>query len=249
MRKFIFVFLAISVLFLANFALAKIDNSSKYYQIYLEKKDDQAIKRGVVVRTGPKEVSTDQKNAVAILYSFNNEELVSTTFDLPEEGKNLSLEIPYYNLGKEVVILSTSGEEVLKVSVAAFAKTCEDGTCQGHESYYTCSQDCPSGSRDGFCDSVKDGICDKDCLPENLDPDYPECPAKAENTNTNSTNKLNIIERSNNDDQSEQLNSAEDNKSSQGKSYLGIVIGFIVLVLIVIIVLVIRNMNRGEEEN
>ena len=165
MRKFLFVFLAISVLFLANFALAKIDNSAKYYQIYLEKKDDQITKRGVVVRAGTTEVIAEQKNAVARLYSFKNEELVVTNFDLPGEGENMSLEMPYYNLGKEVVILNTNGEEVLRVDVAAFAKTCEDGICQDHESYYTCSQDCPSGGADGFCDSVKDEICDE----ENID--------------------------------------------------------------------------------
>jgi hypothetical protein len=238
----------------ADFALAKIDNSAKYYQIYLENKDDQITKKGVIVRTGPKEVSTEQKSAVATLYSLNNDELSSTSFDLPGEGKSITLEMPYYNLGKEVVILSIRGEELLRVSVAAFAKSCEDGVCQDHESYYSCSQDCSSGGSDGFCDSVKDGICDKDCLPKNLDPDYPDCPGQIEdkntnNTNTNSQQKPNIVDRNDNSNQGEQLNKDKVNADMDGNkstSYLGIVVGFIVLVLIVLIVLVVKNMNKEE---
>ena len=32
------------------------------------------------------------------------------------------------------------------------------------ESFNNCPQDCPSGGRDGFCDGLKDKICDPDCL-------------------------------------------------------------------------------------
>ena len=32
------------------------------------------------------------------------------------------------------------------------------------ENYKTCPQDCPSGSKDGYCDAVPDGKCDPDCL-------------------------------------------------------------------------------------
>lgn len=45
---------------------------------------------------------------------------------------------------------------------------CGDNLCEPNydENYKTCSQDCPSGSKDGYCDKVKDGICDPDCKPE-----------------------------------------------------------------------------------
>ncbi len=42
------------------------------------------------------------------------------------------------------------------------------------ENYFTCSQDCPSGSADGVCDLIKDKICDPDCTPGS-DPDCIEC--------------------------------------------------------------------------
>jgi hypothetical protein len=252
MRKLIFASLAISVMFLANFALAKIDNSAKYYQIYLEKQDDQVVKKGVVVRAGSKEVSVEQKSAVATLYSFNNEELISTTFDLPLDGASTSLELPYYELGEEIIILKTTGEEVLRVNVAAFAKTCDDGICQNHESYYTCKEDCPSGIADGFCDTIQDNICDKDCLPESLDPDYPDClgkaPERIDNINTDTTNQLNIVERNDAvNNQTEQLTRVEDDVNNQKKPFLAIVIGLIVLVLIVVVILVVKNMNKEDQ--
>lgn len=47
---------------------------------------------------------------------------------------------------------------------------CGDGSCAIGEDYQTCSEDCPSGSMDAYCDGVEDGICDPDCTPE-TDPD------------------------------------------------------------------------------
>lgn len=43
------------------------------------------------------------------------------------------------------------------------------------ENYFTCSEDCPSGSADGVCDLEKDGVCDPDCTRES-DPDCKEKP-------------------------------------------------------------------------
>lgn len=44
----------------------------------------------------------------------------------------------------------------------------ENGICEPEngENYGTCPQDCPSGSKDNYCDKVEDGICDPDCLIE-----------------------------------------------------------------------------------
>ncbi|MEM3370531.1 MAG: hypothetical protein QXW00_00320 [Candidatus Woesearchaeota archaeon] len=47
---------------------------------------------------------------------------------------------------------------------------CGNSVCDPTETYLSCPQDCKSGSRDGYCDMVKDGICDPDCAP-NKDPD------------------------------------------------------------------------------
>ncbi len=47
----------------------------------------------------------------------------------------------------------------------SFAETtCGDGVCGIPENHPSCPQDCRSGEEDGYCDAVKDGICDPDCL-------------------------------------------------------------------------------------
>ncbi len=48
---------------------------------------------------------------------------------------------------------------------------CGNGLCEEGENYLNCRKDCPSGSYDGYCDAVKDGICDPDCRPG----DDPDC--------------------------------------------------------------------------
>ncbi len=47
---------------------------------------------------------------------------------------------------------------------------CGDGICESFESYKNCPRDCPSGGEDGYCDKVKDLICDPDCK-QGEDPD------------------------------------------------------------------------------
>ena len=60
---------------------------------------------------------------------------------------------------------------------------CGDGICSSclnaadrHacENYDSCSEDCPSGGMDYFCDGEKDGICDPDCKEE----EDPDCESK-----------------------------------------------------------------------
>jgi hypothetical protein len=41
-----------------------------------------------------------------------------------------------------------------------------DKICNGFENYLSCPEDCPSGSRDNYCDKILDGICDPDCAKE-----------------------------------------------------------------------------------
>jgi putative hemolysin len=57
--------------------------------------------------------------------------------------------------------------EVTKLMKLSFQEgTCGDGKCVLGENYQNCAKDCPSGSRDGYCDGVSDRICDPDCQAE-----------------------------------------------------------------------------------
>jgi putative hemolysin len=62
--------------------------------------------------------------------------------------------------------------EVTKLMGLSLQETkCGDGTCGIPENYATCPADCPSGGWDGYCDGVKDGKIDPDCV-EGEDPDW-----------------------------------------------------------------------------
>ena len=66
------------------------------------------------------------------------------------------------------------GEEIEVTELMGFnfeESTCGDGICGFPENSSTCSQDCPSGEYDAYCDGIKDGKCDPDCAPE----DDPDC--------------------------------------------------------------------------
>lgn len=54
---------------------------------------------------------------------------------------------------------------VVKLMNLSFEETfCGDNVCGFPENYFTCPQDCPSGSFDGICDSIEDDKCDQDCI-------------------------------------------------------------------------------------
>lgn len=62
--------------------------------------------------------------------------------------------------------------EVTELMGLSFEETvCGDGNCGFPENFAGCPQDCPSGGSDAYCDGVRDGIVDPDCL-EGYDPDY-----------------------------------------------------------------------------
>lgn len=69
---------------------------------------------------------------------------------------------------------------------------CGDGVCNADENYLKCSFDCPSGGNDDYCDSVKDGICDSDCL-QGADQDCVEPENKTSVQNTSASGCGNTI--------------------------------------------------------
>jgi hypothetical protein len=82
----------------------------------------------------------------------------------------VSLVIPYFSNGKIVEIFNFTGEKVFEIDVGYLAKVCGNGVCNDHESYADCLEDCKSGSKDDYCDGIKDFICDVDCV-HGIDPD------------------------------------------------------------------------------
>jgi hypothetical protein len=52
----------------------------------------------------------------------------------------------------------------IRSTTTTLVSLCGNKVCdKSQENYLTCSLDCPSGAKDGYCDKVKDERCDPDC--------------------------------------------------------------------------------------
>jgi len=76
---------------------------------------------------------------------------------------NFAIDAPYYENGIGLNIVRPDGKNYY-INTIGFARLCGDNICESNENYATCSQDCRSGVKDGFCDRVADGVCDPDCF-------------------------------------------------------------------------------------
>jgi hypothetical protein len=75
------------------------------------------------------------------------------------DSKTVIVKLPY---SKETfkIMLEHKNNTILEKDVVL----CKiDGVCSGYENFISCPQDCPSGSRDNYCDKQFDKKCDPDC--------------------------------------------------------------------------------------
>ncbi|MCX6710601.1 MAG: hypothetical protein NTZ02_00750, partial [Candidatus Woesearchaeota archaeon] len=102
-----------------------------------------------------------QKNAKTIkifhddkeIFSFNISSFCQINYKCDEYENEISCPEDCSTTINETTTLNTS------------ASGCGNSVCDSTETYFSCPQDCHSGGRDGYCDSMKDGICDPDCMP------------------------------------------------------------------------------------
>jgi len=86
-------------------------------------------------------------------------------FDAPEgdvESVPVSVRQPCDEKWKKLEILHNNKN----IFIYQFKeKLCNrDKICNNNENFLTCPEDCPSGSKDGWCDRQPDSKCDPDCL-------------------------------------------------------------------------------------
>lgn len=246
MRKIIYLFVALALLSITNISLA--EGTGKFYRFDISKLNGEWKQSSPMVLRGEAIIDSSAKEARATLYSFTGEELVSTNFNLPINSNSITIDVPYYELGKEIKIISnnTSKAELLVVDISPYAKTCEDGTCQEHESFYTCPTDCKSGSQDRYCDSVKDDICDPDCNPARLDADCLEggeafVPKPAVDTSVSKLKDTSTVEAVKIDTEKEKVNTGKTPN-------MFLAIGFGIVILIVLIGLVMARMKKKDDQ-
>lgn len=88
-------------------------------------------------------------------------------------AKNYQIYVPYDKDAARIEVYNPSNSKIMDIEVSSFADTCGNNACDAYESYESCTKDCSSGSKDDFCDSINDGICDPDC-PSKADADCAE---------------------------------------------------------------------------
>jgi hypothetical protein len=82
---------------------------------------------------------------------------------IPPEYGHFTVATPYQSDTREIIVRSPSSTKLLGIPVLQFADTCGNNQCEPQESFDSCSQDCPSGGNDDYCDQRADNICDPDC--------------------------------------------------------------------------------------
>ncbi len=218
------ILLIIFLFLLVNIALA-ID---RYYALELNHFEGIITYRGINLLAGRAPVMNDEGNYTIKVISFYNTVLVEGVFYVNRDG-DFTLYVPYHNEAKEIVIFK-GRERIFGYSVAAFADVCGDGTCQEHESFEDCPEDCISGMRDDYCDMVEDDICDSDC---ELDPDCIE---------------VEVIEEEPSAEEPEEVVEYVQEKTENSWLFYIIILFFVLIVVFVVIFLSRHKAKKQKEE-
>ena len=95
--------------------------------------------------------------------SFENSDLDVIHFNMSED-KSYAVYLPYHKNAARIEMYNIQNSKIMDIDVSSFSDTCGNNICEEHESYESCTKDCPSGGKDDFCDGLSDNICDPDCL-------------------------------------------------------------------------------------
>ncbi|MBL7100422.1 MAG: hypothetical protein ISS23_00540 [Nanoarchaeota archaeon] len=211
MKKLLIFF--ITIILLSHFVQGQ--NPETYYRVNLEYDKGEISITSVEIEIFPGEIENLPGGFVAEIIDFDKNILTTTFFDIPLEilydsfdpetkyavsGGKIELEqaevelfIPHYTNAKEIIIYNKEYEEVTRKSISEYSKNrCGDLTCQASESYRTCKEDCPSSSKDNYCDGIKDGKCDPDCT-KKTDTDCKEVKAEKKDITEKVTENWEII--------------------------------------------------------
>ncbi|MFH1403376.1 MAG: hypothetical protein ABIH11_03820 [Candidatus Altiarchaeota archaeon] len=81
--------------------------------------------------------------------------------------KMMIITLPYHAMATKIVVVDSDGVQLASKGIKRYSDYCGDGRCSETENYGNCHLDCVSGMEDKYCDTVRDGVCDPDCRPEN----------------------------------------------------------------------------------
>ncbi len=129
--------------------------------------------------TQPTQAEPSNRTYLLQVYSANNTLLYNQTFrpeflafdvEVQPTSVIVNLAVPYLEDAATFKITKMDATPVFAMDVSdTFCN--KNGICDASENYLSCSSDCPSGSKDGYCDGLKDSMADMDCSTWQ-DPDY-----------------------------------------------------------------------------
>lgn len=145
------------------FLLASFANSEKYFVLDVNYIAGSLTFNSINLKEVDRAMKyTDDSGFLIKLKSFDNADMQNFYYSMTA-NKNYQIYVPYSKNAARIEVYNPSSSKVMDIEVSSFADTCGNKICEDYESYESCTKDCSSGSKDDFCDSVNDGICDPDC--------------------------------------------------------------------------------------
>ena len=143
--------------------LVGLANAAKYFVLDVNYIAGSLTFNSVNLREADREIKhTDKSGFLVKIVSFRGLEIKKIYYNI-SENRNYLIHIPYDENAASIEVYNARNSKIMDIDVSSFANTCGNNKCEEHESYESCTRDCSSGSKDDFCDELKDGVCDLDC--------------------------------------------------------------------------------------
>ena len=175
--------------------------------------------------------NNDNSGFLVKTVSFDNADIKTIYFQMPE-NRNYFIYVPYNEKAARIEVYNQKNSKVMDIDVSSYANTCGNKICEHHESYESCTKDCPSGGKDDFCDSQQDEVCDPDCSAKTDD----DCSPIEDNKSTKTLS-----------DPDKNLNLQENERKTKGKN--GISYLFWALAVLSIIVILFLFTKKIKENS
>ena len=211
-------------------------NAEKYFVLNVNHIIDSVTFNSINLEEIDRTIKYSDKSGFLIkAVSFEKKDIRKFYYNI-SGNRNYIIYIPYNKNAARIEMYNPNNSKIMEIDTTSFADTCGNKVCEPYESYESCPRDCKSGSRDDFCDGIKDGTCDPDCSP-NTDID---CKSRQSNSTFQTTTKIN-------EQQQEQIKLEEETEEqSASKLYtnlrwIWIALGVTFFILFFVLIIKIRE--------